>query len=446
MRTLLAALALSLTLPAAGWAQKIKPTPLRIMPIGDSITEGGDGSGGFRKPLFDRFTAAYGMPNLVGSRNMRQSDPSDFVDQDHDGYSAYRIDQIASGQGFWHALPIEERLRLWDPAIVTLHAGTNDAQQNRFFDGNPKTGLPPVIDRLDALVSRIVAFNPQIHVIVAQIVPANPPASEQTADYIRRFNALIPAMVSRHQGLGHRVSMVDMYTPMLAYPHPDGIHPSTEGYQVMGRLWFEAIQALGVPGFSNPDPGRFAGLHQVDRFSTAGSTPWTLVPNLVRAGAPTLAGVQHSGYTGSKAPALLNDGAQQVYSNDPDRTWTTTYTLDTTLAPAGYDVDEVRVAAGLATAGNGDERAHQAWELWWSAVDAPDTFQPIGDFRHILVNTAQRASQVTLTRPEGAPIARRVARLQFRFKQPPTRQFGFITIDSPAHYREVEVLGGPTAH
>jgi hypothetical protein len=39
-----------------------------------------------------------------------------------------------------------------------------------------------------------------------------------------------------------------------------------------------------------------------------------------------------------------------------------------------------------------------------------------------------------------------VARLQFRFKQPPTRQFGFITIDSPAHYREIEVLGGPTTH
>jgi lysophospholipase L1-like esterase len=437
-----AALALCLALPTH--AQKSQPTPLRIMPIGDSITEGGDGTGGFRRPLFDLFTAAHGMPNLVGSRNMRQNDPANFVDQDHDGYSAYRIDQIASGKGFWNALPIEERLRLWDPAIVTLHAGTNDAQQNRFFDGNPNTGLPPVIDRLDALVSRIVAFNPAIYVVVAQIVPANPPATEETADYIRRLNALMPAMVARHQALGHRVSMVDMYTPMLAYPHPDGIHPSTEGYQVMGRLWFEAIQALGVAEFNNPDPGRFAGLHQLDRFSSTSSTPWKLAPNLVRAGAATLAGVQHSGYTGAKPPALLNDGAQKAFSNDPDRTWTSTYTLNTTAAPAGYDLDEVRTSAGLPTADNGDERGHQAFELWWSSVDAPDTFTAIGDFRHILVNTTERASQVKLARADGTPIARRVAKVQFRFKQPPTRQYGFITIDSPAHYREVEVLGKPT--
>lgn len=441
MRSLFVALALSLALPAA-WAQKIQDAPLRIMPIGDSITEGGDGAGGFRKPLFDLFTAAYGMPNLVGSRSMRQSDPTDFVDHDQDGYSAYRIDQITTGKGFWNALPIEERLRLWDPAIVTIHAGTNDAQQNYRFFGNPKTGMPGAIERLDDLVSRIVAFNPEIYVIVAQIVPANAPASETTQAYIRALNAKIPAMVAAHQGLGHRVSMVDLYTPMLAYPHPDGIHPSTEGYQVMGQLWFQAIQALGVSQFKNPDPGRFAGLHLVDRFSTKTATPWTLAPDgLVRAGAATLAGVETTGYTGNHAPTLLNDGLLKAYSNDGDKVWTTTYTLNTALAPAGYDVREIRTAAGLPTADNGDERTHQAYEIWWSTVDAPGSFVQLGDFRHILVNKAARASQVTLTRADGTAIASRVAKIQFRFKQPPTRQFGFIGIDSPVHYREIEVLG-----
>lgn len=446
MRSLLAALALSLALPAA-WAQKIKDAPVRIMPIGDSITEGGDGGGGFRKPLFDLFTAAYGMPNLVGSRSMRQSDPTDFVDHDQDGYSAYRIDQITTGKGFWNALPIEERLRLWDPAIVTIHAGTNDAQQNYRFFGNPKTGMPGAIERLDDLVSRIVAFNPEIYVIVAQIVPANAPASETTQAYIRGLNAKIPAMVAAHQGLGHRVSMVDLYTPMLAYPHPDGIHPSTEGYQVMGQHWFQAIQALGVNEFRNPDPGRFAGLHLVDRYSTQTATPWQLAPeSLVRADAASLAGVETTGYTGNHAATLLNDGALKAYSNDGDKVWTTTFALNTALAPAGYDVSEIRTAAGLPTADNGDERTHQAYEIWWSAVESPDTFVQLGDFRHILVNKAARASQVTLTRADGTAIARHVAKIQFRFKQPPTRQFGFIGIDSPVHYREIEVLGEPSAN
>lgn len=446
MRSLLAALALSLALPAA-WAQKIQDAPLRIMPIGDSITEGGDGAGGFRRPLFDLFTAAYGMPNLVGSRSMRQSDPTDFVDHDQDGYSAYRIDQITTGKGFWNALPIEERLRLWDPAIVTLHAGTNDAQQNYRFFGNPKTGMPGVIDRLDDLVSRIVAFNPEIYVIVAQIVPANAPASETTQAYIRALNAKIPAMVAAHQARGHRVSMVDLYTPMLAYPHPDGIHPSTEGYRVMGQHWFQAIQALGVSEFKNPDPGRFAGLRLVDRYSTKSATPWQLAPdNLARYDSGALAAFRSTEYDGSHLDTVLIDGALRAYTNDSDKVWTSTLTFNTYPAPAGYDVYEIRTSAGLPVAANGDERSHQAYELWWSSVDAPDTFTPLGDFRHIIVNTAERASQIALTRADGSPIATRLFRLQFRFKQPPTRQFGFIGIDSPVHYREIEVLGEPSTN
>jgi lysophospholipase L1-like esterase len=442
MRHLIAAaLLLGLALPA--WSQSSRPAPLRIMPIGDSITEGGDGTGGFRRPLFDKLSATWGMPNFVGSRNMRQSDPVDFVDHDEDGYSAYRIDQITSGKGFWNAPPLETRLKAWDPAVVTIHAGTNDAQQNFYFWGNPKTGFPGVVDRLDDMVSRIVAFNPEIYILLAQIVPANAPASETTQAYIRALNAKIPALVARHQAQGHRVSLVDMYTPMLAYPHPDGIHPSAEGYAVMAEQWFQALMALGVVP-KNADPGRFWGLQQVDRYSTTTSTPWKTQPNLVRAGASSLAGVETTGYGGSHAPALLNDGWQGGFSNDSDHVWTTTFTLATAQAPKGYELTRIRSAAGLPIADNGDERSHQAYEVWWSAVGAPDVFTQLGDFHHILVNKAERASQITLERAGGAPLASGVAKIQFRFKQPPARQFGFIGIDNPTPYRELEVFGAPT--
>lgn len=440
-RLIVIAFAFAAALPA--WSQSSQPAPLRVMPIGDSITEGGDGTGGFRKPLFDKLTAVWGMPNFVGSRNMRQSDPADFVDHDEDGYSAYRIEQITSGKGFWNAPPLETRLKAWDPAVVTIHAGTNDAQQNYYFYGNPKTGFPGVVDRLDDMVSRIVAFNPEIYIVVAQIIPANAPASDTTQAYIRALNAKIPALVERHQALGHRVSLVDLYTPMLTHPNPDGIHPGAEGYAVMAEQWFQALMALGVVP-KNPDPGRFWGLHQADRFSTTSSTPWKLQPNLVRTGSPSLAGVETSDYSGNHAPALLNDGSLAGFSNDQDYVSTTTFTLATAQAPNGYDITRIRSDAGLPTADNGDERSHQSYELWWSSVDAPDTFVPLGDFHHILVNVTERASQITLTREGVAPLASRVARLQFRFTQPPARQFGFIGIESPTPYRELEVFGAPT--
>jgi lysophospholipase L1-like esterase len=430
------AVALSL-LVAPARAQKTQPAPLRIMPIGDSITEGGDGTGGFRRPLFDKLTAAWGMPNFVGSRNMRQSDPAEFVEHDEDGYSAYRIEQITSGKGFWHAPPIEDRLKAWDPAIVTIHAGTNDAQQAYRYAG--------VIGRLDDMVSRIVAFNPEIHIFLAQIIPANPPASETTQMYIQGLNAQIPALVERHRALGHRVYLVDLYTPMLDHPNPDGIHPDAAGYAVMADVWFQAIMAALPTQPLNPDPGRFWGLHQVDRFSTVTSTPWSLQPNLIRAGSATLASAETTGYSGGHPPALLNDGALAAYSNDQDNFSTTTFTLNTSAAPGGYDVISVRSDAGLPTADNGDERSHQAYELWWSSVDAPDTFAQLAGTHHILVNTAERASQITLTRPDGSPLARRVAKLQFRFTEPPLRQFGFIGIVSATRYRELEAFGAPSA-
>ena len=444
MRRLAAALlACAIALPAA--AQKIAPAPLRVMPMGDSITEGGDGAGGFRRPLFDKMTVAYGMPNFVGERNMRQSDPADFVDPDEDGFSGYRIDQITTGKGFWHAPNVDQRLLDWDPAIVTLHAGTNDAQQDWYFDGDPSQGIPPAIDRLDQLVSRIVRFNPDIVVVVAQIIPANAPASQATMDYVVRLNALIPAMVARHRQRGERVSMVDMYTPMLSHPNPDGIHPDTAGYAVMADVWFAGIQAaLGDTVPRNADPGRFSHVHQVDRWSSASSTPWQLGASLIRAGSPTLASAKTTGYKGAHDPGLLNDGSLFGATDDHDYTSISTFALNLAASPAGYDVDEIRTDAGLPIADNGDERSHQSYEVWWSSVDAPGTFVQLGAFHHIMVNRDERASQVDITPLAAGPLATHVAKIQFRFTQPPRRQFGFFGIDTKTPYRELEVLGGPT--
>jgi len=438
-------LALAFALPAR--AQHVLGAPYRVMPIGDSITEGGDGAGGFRRPLFELLTAAYGLPNFVGERNMRQSDPADFADPDEDGYSGYRIDQITTGKGYWHAPVLEQRLHDWDPAIVTIHAGTNDAQQDYYFDGDPGQGIHPVIERLDQLVTRIHRFNPAIYVVVAQIIPANPPASQATMDYIVRLNALIPGLVARHQARGERIVMVDQYTPMLAHPNPDGIHPDTAGYQVMAGVWFQGIQAaLAGARPRNPDPGRFYGVRQADRWSATSSQPWTLSPNLIRTGSPSLVAAETSGYKGDHDPALLNDGSLEGATDDRDYLSTSTFTLDTAAAPQGYDLDEIRTDAGLPLAGNGDERTAQAWEFWFTTVDAPDTWVQLGAFHHILVNRDERASQVDVTPRGAAPLATRVAKLQFRFIAPPRRQFGFIGIETKTPYRELEVLGGPSAN
>jgi lysophospholipase L1-like esterase len=364
-------------------------------------------------------------------------------DNDHEGYSAYRIDEITSGQGFWNAPPIEVRLDDWDPAVVTIHAGTNDAQQNHYFDGDAALGIPSAIERLNELVERIRAYNPAIYVIVAQIIPANAPASPRTIHYIEKLNRQIPEMVAQHQALGHRVSMVDCYTPMRAYPNPDGIHPSAAGAQVMADVFFEGMRALGAVPL-NPDPGRDDGLHQVDNYSTVSSTPWTLVPNLIRAGAASLQYRQTIGYKGQHPIEVIHDGDLDSASNDADATSVTTFTLDTSINTNGYDITEIRTMAGMPIADNGDERAHQAYVVLWASVDAPARWQSLGDFHHMMVNREERASQMLISRLDAQPMMRRVKAIKFRFVEPPQRQFGFFGIESPVRYREIEVIGAAT--
>jgi hypothetical protein len=444
MRPVVGLLVLFLAAAAAPAQPVVGPepnVPIRIMPLGDSITEGSDG--GFRYPLMRMITQAFELPDLVGRRTSRESDHGIGFDHDQDGYSAYRIDQIADGAGFWHAPPIEQRLDDWDPAVVLVHAGTNDAQQNYYPFGDPDRGIPNVVDRLDSLVSRIVAHAPHVYVIVAQIIPANPPASETTIEYVERFNARIPEVVARHRALGHRVSLVDMYTPLLAFPNPDGIHPSPEGFRRMAEVWFEGLRAIGYldGAVRNLDRGRDDGVRQLDLYTTATPYPWApSAESLIRDGAPTLLGVFHEGYDGSAPPSALNDGSVSGTTNDGDDTWVSTFVLDTRVNAAGYDVTSIRSGAG----GVSPRKLPQAYEVWWSSVDAPTDFVRLGDFTHIPVNDTEQGSALVIRGVDG-PLARGVKALQFRFVRPPVKQRGLWELDSDTRYYEVEALGVPTA-
>jgi lysophospholipase L1-like esterase len=96
-------------------ASAASDTPLRVMPLGDSITWGvGSSSGnGYRGPLWNEL-AADGHPlDFVGTvRNGPMSDP------DNEGHSGYRINEIAA--------LADASLTRYRPNVVTLHIGTND--------------------------------------------------------------------------------------------------------------------------------------------------------------------------------------------------------------------------------------------------------------------------------------------------------------------------------
>src|SRR5690606_16094332 len=124
--------------------------------------------------------------------------------------------------------------------------------------------------------------------------------------------------------------------------------------------------------------------------------------------------VVHHGYGGSNTPDVLTDGNGNRAAHDEDNTWISTYVFDTSVSPAGYDVMEIRTYAAGMLQPNGDERARQAYEVWWTHVDAPTTFIRLGGFHHIVVNDDERASQIVLSRPDEAALASGARALQFR--------------------------------
>ncbi|WP_165984337.1 GDSL-type esterase/lipase family protein [Streptomyces sp. YIM 98790] len=191
---------------------------LRVMPLGDSITagEGSSHGAGYRRTLWDLLAGRTGTTDFVGSLRS-----GDVADGDHQGHSGRRIDEIATAA----RCPV----RQYRPNVVTLHAGTNDMNQNHDLVTAP--------ERMGELIDQILRDAPDATVLVATLVPA---AKEGLQPRIDAYNAALPGIVEERRNQGKHVRLVDMslVTPRdLAQP----AHPGDSGYLTMGHVFYGAI-------------------------------------------------------------------------------------------------------------------------------------------------------------------------------------------------------------
>ncbi|MDG4786824.1 GDSL-type esterase/lipase family protein [Micromonospora sp. WMMD1102] len=197
---------------------------VRVMPLGDSITDGFNVPGGYRVDLWQKVVAGGYSVDFVGSLT---NGPASLGDRNHEGHSGWRIDQLDANIVGW--------LNTFQPRTILLHIGTNDIFQNR--------DLPNAPNRLAALIDRITATAPETKIFVATIVPAG---SASTDAQVRSFNAAIPQIVQTRANAGRPVYLVNMYNALTAADLADGVHPNATGYSKMATTWYNALQA--VPG------------------------------------------------------------------------------------------------------------------------------------------------------------------------------------------------------
>lgn len=198
---------------------------VRVMPLGDSITDGFNVPGGYRINLWQRMAQGGYTVDLVGSGF---NGPAGLGDHDHEGHSGWRIDQLDANIVGW--------LQAYAPRTILLHIGTNDMNQNYDIANAPA--------RLSALIDKIRANAPTVQLFVAQITPESDPT---LAARVNTYNAALPGIVAQKGPLTH---LVDMHSAITTADLADGVHPNAGGYDKMGARWYSALQS--VPGSLTP--------------------------------------------------------------------------------------------------------------------------------------------------------------------------------------------------
>jgi len=209
--------------------------PVRIMPLGDSITYGTSSTGtvGYRRPLYQLLSGAGYSVDFVGSQTT--GSPEDF-DRNHEGHSGWRADQIRENiTGWLNSTPAD---------IVLLHIGTNDISQNQGAAGTVSE-ISQILDRIDAWET---AHN-QVWVILARIINRN----DWWEGITTTLNGLIQTLADTRIAAGDRIIVVDMESALI-YPGDlaDTVHPNDTGYGKMAAVWFAELETL-LALLSNPD-------------------------------------------------------------------------------------------------------------------------------------------------------------------------------------------------
>ncbi|KAI9375572.1 SGNH hydrolase-type esterase domain-containing protein [Aspergillus egyptiacus] len=194
-----------------------KPFPLRIMPLGASLTVGyqsSDGNG-YRKPLRDQLRYAGWEVDMVGS-----SKNGTMKDNDNEGHFAYTIDQVAAAAS---------RSVDMQPNLILINAGTNDALQS--------LSITTAASRMSALLSSLFAAIPNTTIILSTLLP-NGPAS----DAVDRISRELRGLVARRRSQGDKLVLAEMSYFITAERLVDGIHPDDEGYREMAAVWWAAVR------------------------------------------------------------------------------------------------------------------------------------------------------------------------------------------------------------
>lgn len=230
----------------ASQAEVQYPRSIKLMALGDSITEGFTYRGAYRVPLAN-LLEENGLSQYVDFVGKKQA--GDCYDNQHCGYTGYSIDPISeedsvSGGRSGISERIEDLFGTYTPDVVMLQIGTNDILSLYELDSAG--------DRLKALVDSIFEKLPDDGMLYLATIPYMNAEDDTYIDpeyftvedmdkYVDDYNEKVKALVEEEKAAGRNIELADINSVLTKEDLQDGIHPTKEGYEKMGAYWYDII-------------------------------------------------------------------------------------------------------------------------------------------------------------------------------------------------------------
>lgn len=214
----------ALALAAGLAAVPAQAEPLKILPIGDSLTKGTGSThrAGYRLEFLARMKAAGVDVDMVGSFH----DGPKEIDRDHQGHQGQgvaKLDEVSF-----------DELRRERPGAVILLIGTNDAKE--------KSLVPEAFRiRYSVLLDRILAES-HVKLVTATIPPVR---FGRRAKLIAGINGIIKSEVEKRAAAGKSIRLVDVHALLDdRADFVDNVHMNDAAYAKVGDAFADALLEL----------------------------------------------------------------------------------------------------------------------------------------------------------------------------------------------------------
>lgn len=238
----------------------------RIMTLGDSIIKGANSKDGFgfRDNLQDLLNGISFSHVMVGPCLSPADGPPGY-DCNHSGVGGAQTIHVLKFLKGEQRIPAKQGCRQSEklyplvefaPDIVLIHVGYNNfAQADWPFDGDGGE-IATAVDNMEDIVDvirgkdrrgndlRKYGGSEEIEIYIALVIPTTKSdrIAQGVSDFCRELGKMLREYIEDSGSAG--VHIVDMHSRFpKKHLAKDPVHPGDEGYDVIARYWFEAMQA-----------------------------------------------------------------------------------------------------------------------------------------------------------------------------------------------------------